>query len=156
LTRQMIKKIVTGLLLFGYIIIASVDALLHGKTTYSSIMAMDINRVYFYTFFLLIMGCWLLYNKWFVGIGFLALAAFSSYFVQFTLLHNYFASVIIYIGIIVDVIIRRRWKWLVPLISFGVIQGIAFETAWFGIYMVGAMEFFALCVGSIFVVKTIQ
>jgi len=154
--KYTIKRIVTGILLFGYIVIGLVDALLHGKTTYSSIMAMDINRVYFYTFFLLLMGSWLLYNKWFVGIGFLALAAFSSYFNQFIVLHNYFASVIIYVAIIIDIIIRKKYKWLVPLAIFGIIQGIAFETAWFGVYAVGLMELFALCVGSVFVVKTIQ
>jgi len=58
-----IRKIVTGILLFGYIIIGFLDLLLHDKTSYSSIMGMNINRVYFYTFFLLILGCWLLYNK---------------------------------------------------------------------------------------------
>ena len=154
--RCAIKKIATGILLFGYIIIGLVDALLHGKTTYSSIMAMEINRVYFYTFFLLAMGSWLLYNKWLVGVGFLALATFNSYFTQFIVLHNYFASVIIYVGIIIDIIIRKEFKWLVPLVIFGIIQGIAFQTAWLGIYMVGIMELFALCVGSVFVVKTIQ
>ena len=150
-----IKKIVTGVLLFGYIVTGLIDALLHGKLTYSSIMGMDINRVYFYTFFLLVIGCLLLYNKWFVGIGFLALATFSSYFTEFILVHNYFASVSIYIGVLIDIIIRKKMKWLVPLIVIGLIQGLAFQTGWFGNYMVGGMEFLALCIGSVFIVKTI-
>jgi len=151
-----IKKILTVILLFGYIVTTFIDALLHGKTTYSSIMGMDINRVYFYTFFLLVMGCWLLYNKWFVGIGFLSLAAFSSYFTEFIIVHNYFASILIYVGIIIDIIIRQKMKWLVPLIIVGIIQGIAFQTVWLNNYMVGSMEFLALCIGSIFIVKTIK
>jgi hypothetical protein len=118
-------------------------------------MGMDINRVYFYTFFLLIIGCWLLYNKWFAGIGFLALATFSSYFVEFIIIHNYFASILIYIGIIVDIITRQKMKWLIPLIIVGIIQGIAFQTNWLGYYSVGIMEFSALCIGSIFVVRNI-
>ena len=118
-------------------------------------MGMDINRVYFYTFFLLVIGCWLLYNKWFVGIGFLALATFSSYFTEYILVHNYFASVLIYIGIIVDIIVRSKKKWLIPLIIIGIIQGIAFQTTWFGKYLVGIMEFLALCVGSTLIVRTI-
>jgi hypothetical protein len=151
-----LKKIVTGVLLFGYIVTGFLDLLLHGKTSYSSIMGMDINRVYFYTFFLLVIGCWLLYNKWLVGIGFLALAAFISYFTEYILVHNYFASVLIYIGIVIDIIIRRKMKWLIPLIVIGIIQGIAFQTAWISGYVVGVMEFLALCTGSIFVVKTIK
>ena len=154
LEKHTIKKIVTGILLFGFIVTGFLDALLHGKTTYSSIMGMDINRVYFYTLFLLIIGCWLLYHKWFVGIGFLALASFSSYFTEFILLHNYFASILIYIGIVIDIIIRQKKKWLIPLFIFGIIQGIAFQTAWLSNYMVGCMEFLALCTGSIFIVKT--
>jgi hypothetical protein len=118
-------------------------------------MGMDINRVYFYTFFLLVIGCWLLYNKWFVGIGFLALATFSSYFIEFIIIHNYFASILIYIGIIIDIIIRQKKKWLVPLIIVGIMQGIAFQTTWLSHYMVGGMEFLALSIGSIFIVKTI-
>jgi hypothetical protein len=148
------KKMVTGILLFGYIVTGFLDLLLHDKTTYSSIMGMDINRVYFYTFFLLIIGCWLLYNKWFVGIGFLALATFSSYFIEYIIIHNYFASILIYIGIIIDIIIRQKKKWLIPLIIVGIIQGIAFQTTRLGHYMVGIMEFLALCIGSIFIVKT--
>jgi hypothetical protein len=151
-----LKKIVTGVLLFGYIVTGFLDLLLHGKASYSSIMGMDINRVYFYTFFLLVIGCWLLYNKWLVGIGFLALAAFSSYFNEYILVHNYFASVLIYIGIVIDIIIRRKMKWLIPLIVVGIVQGIAFQTAWISGYVVGVMEFLALCTGSIFVVKTIK
>jgi hypothetical protein len=156
LKRCTVKKIITGILLFGFIVTGFLDALLHGKMTYSSIMGMDINRVYFYTFFLLTAGCWLLYHKWFVGIGFLALAAFGSYFIEFIFIHNYFASVLIYIGIIVDVIIRKGKKWLIPLIIIGIIQGIAYQNSWLSYYTVGAMEFTALCIGSIFVVKTIQ
>jgi hypothetical protein len=155
LKRNTIRKVVTGILLFGYIITGFLDAILHGKTTYSSIMGMDINRVYFYTFFLLIMGCWLLYNKWFVGIGFLALAAFSSYFTEYIIIHNYFASVIVYIGIIIDVKHRRKIFWLIPLVAVGIIQGIAFQTTFLGNYFVGSMEFMALCIGSVFVVKSI-
>jgi hypothetical protein len=150
------RKIVTGILLFGYIVTGFFDALLHGKMTYSSIMGMDINRVYFYTFFLLVIGCWLLYNKWFVGIGFLALATFGSYFTEFIFIHNYFASVLIYIGIIIDIITRQKNKWLVPLIIIGIIQGIAYQNTWLSYYMVGSMEFLSLCVGSVFVVKTIK
>jgi len=149
------KKIVTGILLFGYIVTGFVDLLLQGKMTYSSIMGMDINRVYFYTFFLLIIGCWLLYNKWFVGIGFLSVATFNSYFIEYIFIHNYFASVLIYIGIIADIIIRQKKKLLIPLIVVGIIQGIAFNTTWLGYYIVGSMEFLALCIGSIFIVKTI-
>ena len=156
LKKYTIKKLVTGILLFGYIIIGFLDLLLHDKASYSSIMGMDINRVYFYTFFLLIIGCWLLYNKWFVGIGFLSLATFSSYFIEFIIIHNYFASILIYIGIIIDIIIRHKMKWLVPLIIVGIIQGIAFKTAWLGHYSVGIMEFLALCIGSVFVVRTIE
>jgi hypothetical protein len=150
-----VKKIVTGILLFGFIVTGFLDILFHGQTTYSSIMGMDINRVYFYIFFLLILGCCLLYNKWFVGIGFLALATFSSYFTEFIIIHNYFASIVIYIGIIIDIIIRQKKKWLVPLVIIGTIQGIAFQTNLLGHYSVGIMEFLALCIGSIFIVKTI-
>jgi hypothetical protein len=149
------KKIITGILLFGYTVTGFLDALLHGKASYSSIMGMDINRVYFYTFFLLVIGCWLLYNKWFVGIGFLALATFSSYFTEFIIIHNNFASILIYIGIIIDIIIRQKKKWLIPLIIVGIIQGIAFQTTWLNHYFVGSMEFLALCIGSIFIVKDI-
>jgi hypothetical protein len=147
---------VTGILLFGYIIIGFSDLLLHGKASYSSIMGMNINRVYFYTFLLLTIGCWLLYNKWFVGIGFLSLATFSSYFIEFIIIHNYFASILIYIGIIIDIILRHKIKWLVPLIIVGIIQGIAFQTGWLGHHSVGIMEFSALCIGSVFVIRTIE
>ena len=153
--KYTVRKIVTGVLLFGYIVTGFLDILLHGKSTYSSIMGMDINRVYFYTFFLLVIGCWLLYNKWFVGIGFLALATFSSYFTEFIIVHNYFASILVYIGIIIDIIIRQKKKWLIPLIIVGIIQGIAFQTTWLGNYTVGSMEFLALCIGSVLIVKTI-
>jgi uncharacterized membrane protein YjjP (DUF1212 family) len=100
------------------------------------------------------MGCWLLYNKWFVGIGFLALAAFSSYFSELVFLHNYVASILVYIGIILDIVIRRKCNWLIPLVVCGIIQSIAFQTAWLGNFMVLGMEFSALVIGSIFVVKT--
>ena len=116
LKKNTVRKIVTGVLLFVYIVTGFLDILLHGASTYSSIMGMDINRVYFYTFFLLVIGCWLLYNKWFVGIGFLALATFSSYFTEFIIIHNYFASILVYVGITIDIIIRQKKKWLIPLI----------------------------------------
>jgi len=151
-----IKKIVTGVLLFGYIITVLIDGLLHGKMTYSSTMGMNIDRVYFYTFFLLAIGCWLLYNKWFVGIGFLALAAFSSYFIEYIIIHNYFASILIYVGIIIDIIIRKKFKWLLFLFITGIIQGIAFLIPWISGYIVGSMECLALCIGSVFIIKTIQ
>jgi hypothetical protein len=154
--KNTIKRIVTGILLFGYIVIGFLDLLSQGKKSYSSIMGMDINRVYFYTFFLLIIGCWLLYNKWFTGIGFLSLATFSSYFIEFIIIHNYFASILIYIGIIIDIIIRHKMKWLIPLFIVGIIQGIAFHTNWLGYYSVGVMEFSGLCIGSVFVVRTIE
>jgi hypothetical protein len=149
-----IKRILSGILLFGYILIGLIDALTHYKRSYSSIMGMDINRVYFYTFLLFVIGSWFLYNKWFVGIGFLALATFNSYFEEFLFAHNYVASTLIYIGIVFDIIIRRKYKWLVPLALCGIIQGIAFQTAWLGDFMVLSMEFLALCIGSIFVVTT--
>ena len=154
--KNPMKKIVTGILLFGYIITGFLDLLIQGKKTYSSIMGMDINRVYFYTFFLLIIGCWLLYNKWFVGIGFLSVATFNSYFIEYLFIHNYFASVLIYIGIITDIIIRQKKKLLIPLAIVGIIQGIAFNTTWLSYHIVGIMEFLALCIGSIFIVKTIE
>ncbi|MCL2042566.1 MAG: hypothetical protein FWG89_00350 [Treponema sp.] len=151
----MIKKMITYILLFGYILTGFFDGLLHGKTSYSSIMGMDVNRVYFYTFFLLIIGCWLLYNKWFVGIGFITLATFSSYFFEYLLLHNYFASIMIYIGIIIDIIIMKKLKLLIPFAIIGIIQGVAFQTPWLNHYMVGIMEFLALCIGSVIVVNNI-
>ena len=150
------KRITTGLLLFGFIVTGFLDALLNGKMTYSSIMGMDIKRVYFYTFFLLVIGCWLLYNKWFAGIGFLALATFSSYFTEYIFVHNYFASVLIYIGIIIDIIVRQKKKWLIPLIIIGIIQGAAFLARWSSYYVVGCMEFLALCTGSVLIVKNIE
>ena len=78
-----IRKLITAVLLFTFIIIGCIDALLHNEVSYSSIMGRDINRVYFYTFFLLIIGCWLLYNRFLVGIGFITLATFSSYFLEY-------------------------------------------------------------------------
>lgn len=156
LKKYSINKLVLGFLLSGFIITGFLDLLLHGETTYSSIMGMDAGRVYFYTFFLLVIGCWLLYNKWFVGIGFISLATFSSYFSEYLIIHNYFASIAIYIGMITDIIIRKKMKWLIPLIIIGIIQGAAFYFGWFGNYLVGMMEFSALCVGFVFVMKTIK
>jgi hypothetical protein len=156
LKKYSINKLVLGFLLFTFIITGFLDLILNGESSYSSIMGMDTSRVYFYTFLLLFLGCWLLYNRWFVGIGFISLATFSSYFTEYIILHNYFASVAIYFGIIIDIIIRKKKKWLVPLIVIGIIQGIAFQTGWFDYYMVGGMEFLALCVGSIFIIKTVQ
>jgi hypothetical protein len=146
-------RIISSILLFGYIAAGLTDALLHGKRSYSSIMAMDISRVYFYTFLLFVIGSWFLYHKWFVGIGFLALAAFNSYFDEFLFVHNYVASILVYIGILTDIIIRRKYKWLAPLIICGIIQGIAFQTSWLDNVMVLIMEFLALCIGSGFIVK---
>jgi len=156
LRKSSINKIVTAVLLFSFIITGFIDLLMQGKTTYSSIMGMDVERVYFYTFFLLVIGSWLLYHKWFSGIGFITLATFSSYFAEFIILHNYFASIAIYIGIIIDLIIRKKSKWLIPLSVIGIIQGIAFYTGWFGNYMVGSMEFLALCTGSVFIIKLMK
>jgi len=116
-------------------------------------MGMDINRVYFYTFLLLIIGCWLLYHKWFVGIGFITLAAFSSYFFEYHFLHNYFASILIYIGIIFDIVIRRKIKWLIPFFIIGIVQGLAFQTSLLSYYLVGSMEFSSLCIGTIFILR---
>ena len=156
LNKYSITKQVTGLLLFGFVVTGFLDLLLNRQSSYSSIMGMDTIRVYFYTFFLLVIGCWLLFNKWFVGIGFISLATFSSYFTEYISIHNYFASIAIYIGLIIDIITRKKKKWLVPLIIIGILQGIAFQTGWFGYYMVGIMEFSALCVGSAFIIKTIE
>lgn len=156
LRKYSIKKLVTGLLLFAFIIIGFLDLLIHKQPSYSSIMGMDTSRVYFYTFYLLVIGCWLLYNKWFVGIGFISLATFSSYFTEYISIHNYFASVAIYTGIIIDMITRKKKKWLIPLIGIGLLQGIAFQTGWFGFYMVGIMEFLGLCIGSVFIIRTIE
>ena len=154
--RSMIKKLITGILLFVYIGTGFLDLMVQGKMTYSSIMGMDISRVYFYTFFLLLLGSWLLFNKWFVGIGFLSVATFNSYFIEYLYIHNYFASVVVYVGILIDILIRRKPKWLIPLIIVGTIQGIAYNTGWVSYYVVGSMEFLALCIGSIFVIKTIE
>ena len=156
LKQYSINKLITGLLLFGFVVTGFTDLLLHKQPSYSSIMGMDTNRVYFYTFFLLVIGCWLLYKKWFVGIGFISLATFSSYFSEYISIHNYFASVAIYIGVIIDIIRRKKRKWLIPLIVIGILQGVAFQTCWIGYYMVGIMEFLGLCVGSIFIIKTIE
>ena len=154
--KYSIKKLATGLLLFGFVVTGFLDLLVNKQSSYSSIMGMDTIRVYFYTFFLLVIGCWLLFNKWFVGIGFISLATFSSYFTEYISIHNYFASVAIYIGVIIDIITRKKKKWLVPLVVVGILQGIAFQTGLFGYFMVGIMEFLALCIGSTFIIKTIE
>ncbi|WP_286757030.1 hypothetical protein [Roseivirga sp. UBA838] len=154
--KDLPNKLVTGILLFGFIITGLVDLLVHSKTSYSSIMGMDTDRVYFYTFFLLAIGCYLLYHKWFVGIGFICLATFSSYFTEYISLHNYFASIAVYIGIIIDFSIRKKMKWLIPLVIIGLLQGLAFQTGWFDYYMVGFMEFLGLSVGSVFILKAMQ
>jgi hypothetical protein len=156
LNRNMIRKIISAVLLFGFIIIGFVDLLLQGQASYSSIMGMDIQRVYFYSFYLLILGCWLLYHKWIVGIGFISVAAFSSYFIELIYIHNYFASISVYIGILIDIITRRKPKWLIPLIVVGVIQGFAFQTRLLPFFVVGSMECAALCIGSVFVVKNME
>ena len=150
------KRIISGILLFSFTILGFLDAIIQGQKTYSSVMGLDINRVYFYTFLLLVIGCWLLYDKWFVGIGFLALAAFNNYFIEYVFIHNYIASVLIYIGIIIDIIIRHKYKWLIPLTIVAIIQGIAFQTTLLSYYTVGLMEFIALCIGSIFNIKYIH
>jgi hypothetical protein len=153
---NLIRKIITAVLLYGFIIIGFVDLLMQGKASYSSIMGMDIQRVYFYSFYLLAMGSWLLYHKWFVGIGFISVAAFSSYFEELIYIHNYFASIAVYIGILIDIVVRRKPKWLIPLLIVGVIQGFAFQTRLLPFFVVGSMECLALCVGSVFVVKHIE
>ena len=150
-----IRKFITAILLFTFIIIGCIDALLHNEVSYSSIMGMDINRVYFYTFLLLIIGCWLLYNRFLVGIGFITLATFSSYFLEYLSLHNYFASVVIYIGLLLDIIFRRKFLWLIPFIVLSIVQGVAFQNLHFINYIVGSMELISLCLGSIFIVKNI-
>ena len=155
-TYIMRKKIITGILLFLFTVLGFLDAIIQGQKTYSSIMGLDINRVYFYTFFLLVLGCWLLYGKWFVGIGFLVLAAFNNYFKEYVFIHNYIASVLIYVGIIIDIFIRKKYKWLIPLAIVGIIQGLAFQTRFLSYYLVGLMEFIALCIGSIFIIKYIH
>ena len=150
------NKLAIGFMLFGLNITGFIDLLIHAKSSYSSIMALDVNRVYFYTFFMLLIGCWLLYHKWFTGIGFISLATFSSYFTEYLTLHNYFASIAIYVGIIIDIIIRKKKKWLVPLIVVGILQGIAFQTGWFAYYMVASMEFLLFCIGSVFIIRSIE
>jgi hypothetical protein len=154
---KLIRKIVTAILLAGFIITGYVDLLIHDQKTYSSIMAMNINRVYFYTFYLLAIGCWLLYNKWIVGIGFLVLAPFNAYFEELVFIHNYFASIAINIGIIIDILMKKKPKWFIPLVTAGLIQGVSFlSNTTIGFYIVGAMECLALCIGSVFVVKYME
>jgi len=151
--KYSINKIVIGVLLFSFIIIGFADLLRNGQTTYSMIMSLDINRVYFYTFYMLAIGCWLLYNQWFSGIGFIALAAFNNYFPEYVLIHNYFASVIIYVAIVLDILLRKKYKWLIALAAAGIIQGLAFEFEWLNNYMVGIMELVGFCLGSVFIIK---
>lgn len=153
--NNLAKKIITGILLYGFTITGFTDILLNNSGTYSTTMAMDINRVYFYTFFLLVLGCWLLYHKWFIGIGFLCLASFSFYFEEYHDLHNYFASITVYVGVVLDFLIRKNIKWLIPLIIIGIVQGAAFYFRWYGLHLVGSMEFLALSVGSVFIIKKI-
>lgn len=156
LDRKLIRKIITAVLLLGFIVTGYVDLLVHDAKTYSSIMAMNIERVYFYTFYLLVIGCWLLYHKWIVGIGFLVLAPFNAYFEELIYIHNYFASLAINVGILIDILIKRKPKWLIPLVIAGIIQGTAFlSNTHIGYYIVGSMECLALCIGSVFVVKNI-
>lgn len=155
-SKYSIKKLVTGILLFSFIIIGYVDVQMNHQTTYSMIMSLDIDRVFFYTFFMLVIGCWLLYNKWLSGIGFLSLAAFNNYFPEYVLVHNYFASVIIYVVIVLDIIIRKKYKWLIPLAAAGIIQGLAFQFMWFNNHMVGVMELTGFCLGSAFIIKHID
>lgn len=150
-----IKKCVSAVFLVSFIIVGCADALMNGKATYSSIMGMDISRVYFYTFFLLLIGCWLLYNKFLVGVGFITLATFSSYFLEYVSLHNYFASIVIYIGLFLDILLRRKYAWLIPFIALGVVQGIAFQFIAYSNYVVGCMEFLSLCAGTLFIAKNI-
>ena len=149
----LIKRIITGILLFSFTVLGLLDAIMQGQKTYSSVMGLDINRVYIYTFLLLVIGCWLLYGKWFVGIGFLSLAAFNNYFIEYVFIHNYIASILIYFGIIIDIIIRQKYKWLILFAIVGIIQGITFQTNLLSYYIVGLMEFIALCIGSTFIVK---
>jgi hypothetical protein len=153
--KSLYIKIVTGVLMFSYIIIGFIDLMMNNKPTYSTVMGMDIDRVYFYSFFLLTIGCWLLYHKWFVGIGFILLGTFNSYFPEFLDIHNYFASIAIYVVAIIDFVIRKKVKWLIPLVILGIIQGLAFHFGWFDIYLTGAMEFAALFLGTIYIVKLI-
>lgn len=156
ITISRIKKFVTSFLLASFILIGLLDAISQGKMTYSSIMGMDVQRVYFYTFFLLVIGCWLLYNKYLSGIGFITLATFSSYFFEYTLLHNYFASIAVYICLILDIIINKKYLWILPFLAFGIFQGFAFQIPQLSKYYVGSMEFLSLCLGSVFIVKNIK
>jgi fluoride ion exporter CrcB/FEX len=119
-------------------------------------MGMDITRVYFYTFFLLLIGCWLLYNKFLVGVGFITLATFSSYFLEYVSLHNYFASIVIYIGLFLDILLKKKYAWLIPFIVLGVVQGIAFQYITYSNYVVGCMELLSLCAGTLFIAKNIE
>jgi hypothetical protein len=150
-----IRKVITGFLLFAFIGIGMVDSILHGKMTFSSTMAMDINRVFFYSIYLLFLGSWLLYNGFIVGIGFLALAAFNSYFEEYTLLHNYFASILIYIGLFFDLLREKKGLLILLFICIGSIQGVAFQTAGISKYIVGGMELLSLCLGSFFIINNI-
>jgi hypothetical protein len=151
-----IRKYVSAVLLVSFIIVGLVDALSQGKTTYSSIMGMDIDRVYFYTFFLLVIGCWLLYHKYLVGVGFIALASFSAYFLEYVSLHNYFASIVIYVGLFLDIILKKKYAWLILFLALGIVQGVAFQFINYSNYIVGSMEFLSLCAGTLFIAKTVE
>lgn len=155
LNWHLMRKIITGILLYGFIIIGMIDGLKHNQPSYSSIMGMNIKRVYFYTFYLLITGCWLLYNKFIVGIGFITLATFNSYFLEYVLLHNYFASIMIYVGLVIDILVSRKYLWIIPFAVLGLIQATAFLSPSINHYIVGLMEFLSLCIGSAFIVKQI-
>jgi len=155
MTYKHVKKIITVVILSMFIFIGFLDAIINRIPTYSSIMGLDINRVYFYTFYLLIIGCWLLYNKKLVGIGFITLATFSSYFFEYISLHNYFASIMIYLCLIIDIIKMKKLLWLIPFVALGIIQGIAFQLPNISSYVVGSMEFLSLCIGTVFIVKYI-
>lgn len=61
----------------------------------------------------------------------------------------------IYVGVIIDLLIRKKRKWSIPLVIVGIIQGIAFQSGWFGYFMVAFMEFLGLCIGSI-IIRTIH
>ncbi|PLW92161.1 MAG: hypothetical protein C0592_12235 [Marinilabiliales bacterium] len=150
------RKIITGILMYGFTVVGFTDILMHNSGTYSTTMAMDIDRVYFYTFFLLVLGSWLLYHRWYAGIGFICLAAFSHYFEEYRDLHNYFASITVYIGIVLDFLLRKKLKYLIPLIIIGAVQGAAFYYRWYGLQLVGAMEFLALSVGTVFIIKEVK
>ena len=61
----------------------------------------------------------------------------------------------IYAMLVVDILHRRKAKWLIPFFIIGIIQAIAFQSTWLSQYIVGGMEFLSLCIGSVFVIKII-